>query len=117
MDNQTKEIVFLVQGSSPEPYKVRFIKSDQSFAAFCTCPAGQKGMHCKHRINILAGSIDAIVSDNTKEVATIKEWQIGTPIEEAIKSLTFIENEYLSAKRALTKAKKNLSKALRGKEL
>ncbi len=117
MDNQTKEIIFLVQGSSPEPYKVRFMKSDLFFAAFCTCPAGQKGMHCKHRINILTGSIDAIVSDNTKEVETIKKWLTGTPIEDTIKSLIFTENEYLSAKKALTKAKKNLSKALRGEKL
>jgi len=114
MGNQTKEIVFLVQGSNPEPYKIRFIKSDLIFSAFCTCPAGQKGMHCKHRINILTGSVNAIVSDNIEEVATIKKWLIGTPIEEAIQLFQSAEKECLSAKKASTKAKKNLSKALRG---
>ena len=116
MDNQTKEIIFLVRGSNPEPYKIRFIKNDLFFAAFCSCPAGKKGMHCKHRINILTGSVDAIVSDNIEEVATIKKWLIGTPIEEAIQLFKSTEKEYLSAKKASTKAKKNLSKALRGEE-
>ncbi len=116
MDKQTKEIVFLVQGSNPEPYKVRFIKNDHMFAAFCTCPAGMNGMYCKHRIDILAGSSDAIISDNLIEIATIKQWLIGTPIEDAIQSLMSTEKVYLSAKKALTKAKKDLSKALRGEE-
>jgi uncharacterized Zn finger protein len=47
---------FLVQGSAAEPYKVIFkLRDDKNLSAYCTCQAGQKGTHCKHRINILRG--------------------------------------------------------------
>ena len=114
MNNETKEIIFLVQGSNPEPYRVKFLKNDTFLAVYCTCPAGKNGMHCKHRINILMGLTDAIVSDNASEVKSIQKWLKGTPADEAIQSLISAEKEYLSAKKALTKAKKSLAKVFKG---
>jgi len=116
MDSPMKEISFLVQGSSPEPYKVKFRKSETSFTAHCSCPAGRKGTHCKHRIGILMGQTDRIVSKNISEVATVEVWLHGTHIESAIQALTSAEQEYALAKKALLKAKKNLSNALRGEQ-
>ncbi len=114
MNNKTKEIMFLVQGSSPEPYRVKFQKSTTSFTAHCSCPAGQNGMQCKHRLNILMGLTDAIISNNVNEVEIIQGWLANTPTDEAMQSLANIDKQYSSIKKALSKAKKNLSKAFRG---
>lgn len=114
MNNEVKEIVFLVQGSSPEPYRVKFQKSTASFTAHCSCPAGKNGMQCKHRLNILMGLTGAIISDNVNEVETIQGWLTGTPTDKAIQSLASIEKQYSSIKNALSKAKKDLSRAFRG---
>jgi uncharacterized Zn finger protein len=47
-----EEICFLVQGSAEEPYKVTFRKKGNNLSAYCTCPAGENGQYCKHRIEV-----------------------------------------------------------------
>lgn len=74
-------------------------------------------MHCKHRINILRGLTDAIISNNSEEVETIQVWMTATPIDKAMQSLAAVEKQYTSIKRALSKAKKDISKAFRGESI
>jgi hypothetical protein len=45
--------VFTVQGSSPEPYTITVNFNPLTIS--CTCQAGIVGMPCKHRIHILKG--------------------------------------------------------------
>lgn len=66
---ETRE--FLVQGSALEPYKVTFKKVGGNLSAYCTCPAGENGMYCKHRFNILEGSTKGIVSGNEADVQIV----------------------------------------------
>ena len=67
-DATEDSIVFLVQGSAPEPYHVLFRRRDRTnLSAYCTRPAGENGMYCNHRIHILQGLVDGIVSDNTAD--------------------------------------------------
>ena len=65
------KIEFLVQGSQVEPYIVTFSKHDDNFIATCTCAAGENGMYCKHRFNILSGIKSNIVSANLEDVNEI----------------------------------------------
>ena len=104
---------FLVQGSAPEPYKVTFCKEGANLYAYCTCPAGKNGQYCKHRFNIMAGSIKGIVSNNTDDVATVKSWLTGTDVEKAILQVTELENEVETLNRRLSAAKKTIAKAMR----
>ena len=68
----TQELVsFLVQGSAPEPYHVLFRRNGANLSAYCTCPAGENGMHCKHRIRILQGLAEGIVSENVADVQKV----------------------------------------------
>lgn len=105
-------IKFLVQGSSSEPYEVKFIKIEGKLNAYCNCPAGEKGTYCKHRINILSGSHEAIVSDNISEVKTIKDWLIGTQLEVTLAEYKEAEKAAETAKKRLSSAKKKLSKTM-----
>lgn len=81
------EITFLVKGSNPSPYEVKFTKSGNNLTALCTCPAGSFDMQCKHRVRILTGSIESIVSENEKDVGVILDWVRGTDVEAALANL------------------------------
>ena len=59
------ELTFQVKGSSAEPYDITFIKDGDSLTALCSCPAGQFGNFCKHRMAILDGNTKAVVSENS----------------------------------------------------
>ena len=109
-----QEITFLVQGSAPEPYEVSFVKrSEANLSAYCTCPAGENGKHCKHRSEILTGSVDGIVSDNLEEVQTVCAWMVGTDVEAALMETLQLEKEGDRIKKALAAAKKKLATAMR----
>jgi len=104
------ELVFLVKGSSPEPYEITIIKDDAGLTALCTCPAGTYGNFCKHRIAILEGKAGGITSDNAQEVATAVEWLPGTDVEEALLALRSAETA--KDKDAIFDAKRKLARAM-----
>jgi hypothetical protein len=106
-------IKFLVQGSAKEPYEVEFMKKDNNLTASCTCPAGENGIYCKHRFNIMKGLDIGIVSQNKSDAAKIKTWIAGTDVEMALIDVNEKEKISERAKRELSEAKKRLSKAMR----
>jgi len=98
---------FLVQGSETEPYKVRFSRDGNNLTARCTCRAGQVGTYCKHRLGMLEGKTDNIVSGNESEVAVVQSWLPGTDVEAAL-------NELREAKQRVEAAQKELKRELEG---
>ncbi len=108
-----EEICFLVQGSAKEPYRVTFRKKGNNLSAYCTCPAGENGQHCKHRMNILCGITSRIVSGNEARVQVITSWLPGTDVEMALIAVLDAEKQYEKAKLELSSAKKRLARALR----
>lgn len=107
-----EELVFLVKGSSADPYEVTFIKDGASLTAICTCPAGTYGNFCKHRISILDGKTKGISSDNVSKASTVVEWLSGTDVEAALLELRVAEKEADPEKTALNAAKRKLARAM-----
>ena len=107
-----EELVFLVKGSSADPYEVTFIKDGASLTAICTCPAGAYGNFCKHRISILDGKTNGISSDNVSKAPTIVEWLSGTDVEAALLELRQAEKDKDPEKTALNAAKRKLARAM-----
>lgn len=106
-------IEFMVQGSAPSPYKVKFtFDGVQNLNAYCTCKAGENGQYCKHRFSILRGEASAIVSKNLEDVAIVRSWLAGSDIEMAIHEVAEAEHNFDSARKKLTLAKKALVKAM-----
>jgi len=103
---------FFVQGSAAEPYRVTFKKESNNLNAYCTCPAGQNGMYCKHRFNILKGNTKGIVSDNQSDVAEVTSWLPGTDVEAAIKEVDLLEAEFARIKKQLSAAKKRVARSM-----
>jgi hypothetical protein len=69
-------------------------------------------MYCKHRIRILQGLIEGIVSKNTSDVEKVVAWLAGTDVEEALRTVCALEKEFERAKTALSAAKHVLSRCL-----
>jgi len=107
-------IVFLVQGSSPDPYVVSFAWSGTNLTAKCTCPAGRVGQHCKHRLAILRGLADGIVSPNHADVGRVRDCLPGTDVERAIFELAEAESQFEQAKRKLAGVKKKVVRVMSG---
>jgi hypothetical protein len=106
-------IIFMVQGSATDPYKVTFSKEGKNLTAFCTCPAGQNGQYCKHRFRILAGDPTGITSNNLEEVNTVASWLAGTDVEVALKQVKEAELVLRKAEMEVSKLKKILARAMR----
>jgi hypothetical protein len=109
-----EELIFYVQGSSAEPYKVVFIRrSKTNLSAYCSCPAGENGLYCKHRLEILDGNKKSVVSSNADDVIIVQSWLSGTDVEKTLFKIRDLEKESTRIKAALSSAKKELAKAMR----
>ena len=107
-----EQLEFLVKGSSADPYEITFIKDGESLTALCTCPAGQFGGPCKHRIAILDGKSGGITSDNADLVSTVTQWLAGTDVEAALTELRKAEATKECSKADLSALKKKLGRAM-----
>ena len=105
-------INFSVQGSVETPYEVSFIFDDLKLNAFCTCPAGNSGMACKHRLSILAGIATGVVSDNADQIPNVVMWLQGSEIEKSLAELAVAEAELEQAKKRVSVVKKKLSMSM-----
>jgi uncharacterized Zn finger protein len=109
-----EEIAFEVQGSAPEPYGVVFVRrSKTNLSAYCSCPAGENGLYCKHRFAILDGKKKNIISANADDVKIVQSWLPGTDIEKALFIVRDLEAQSAEIKKQLSSAKKDLAKAMR----
>jgi hypothetical protein len=106
------EIQFLIQGSAPEPYTVTFRKRGTKLNVFCSCPAGENRQYCNHRMRILSGMADGIVSGNLPEILVAISWVSGTTLESALNSLSEAQEQYETARRSLSAAKKRVARLL-----
>ncbi len=109
-----QKITFEVQGSATEPYEVVFVlRSPTNLSAYCSCPAGENGLYCKHRFAILDGIQKCIVSPNAGEVRIVQSWLPGTDVEQALLNTRNLEKEAAKIKKELSSAKKELARAMR----
>lgn len=105
-------IQFKVQGSAAEPYTTVFMRDGTNLTANCTCPAGQIGQHCKHRLRILSGDPAGIVGGHENEILMVRSWMKGTLVESALNNLAEAQRRFDEAKKELEKGKKKLARAL-----
>jgi hypothetical protein len=105
-------MVFMVQGSEIEPYRVTLEKADGNLNAYCTCAAGSNGQSCKHRFRILSGNPEGLIDSDLGDLGLAVDWVIGTDVETALRGLIAAEDNFEAAKKELAKAKKMLAQAL-----
>ena len=69
-------------------------------------------MSCKHRVRILRGLLEGIVSPNATDVTTVAAWLAGSDVETALHTIEELEKEAERIKKALSAAKKALAQCL-----
>jgi hypothetical protein len=85
--NMKQRLEFQVQGSAPLPYTVSFERVGDDLKTTCTCPAGQKGMYCKHRLSIIRGEFGTVVSANKDDLTLIPQLLKGSDVAAALENL------------------------------
>ena len=106
-------LIFKVQGSAAEPYRVTIDLDGDNLTAHCTCPAGAVGQYCKHRFGILAGKTDNVVSANTADVATAASWLPGTDVQAAMDALEDADAQKTYWTKQVSARKKAVARAMR----
>ncbi len=107
-----EELIFKVKGSSADAYELTFIKDGDSLTALCTCPAGQFGGLCKHRVAIIDGDSRSVCSDNADQAKKIVEWVVGTDVEAALSELRTAEKNKELSKDDIKALKKKVARAM-----
>lgn len=108
-------ITFYLQGSAAEPYEIVIGRSDGVPFALCSCPAGENGQHCKHRVGILLGEAALCEGLNSDDVASARAWLPGTALEVALLEVVAQEALVAKAQADLKAAKKRLANAMLGR--
>jgi uncharacterized Zn finger protein len=102
-----------IEGSTGTPYAVSLSREGDRLTTSCTCPAGDKGIHCKHRLALFAGDLTRVCGDTktnlAQEIATILA---GTGVEAALRALNAAEVDAKVAADRLRQAKKALDRAM-----
>lgn len=115
----TSQLKFLVQGLEKEPYQLVFTRTydDEQrpqLICECECIAAAHGDLCNHRLRILEGNTDCIVSNNQDQVAMVQQWLSGTDLEKAIAQLVDAEKLIDYAEQQLDAAKNQLGEMMAG---
>lgn len=109
-----QEISFSVKGSDPVPYEVTFLRESESkVLVLCSCPAGENGQYCKHRLAIIDGNSSAIVSGNLMQVPVVQGWLSGTALEHIITEYRELDAKATAIKNELSKVKKAMARIMR----
>lgn len=71
-------LVFQVQGSGKQPYKITAEGEGANFLMYCTCPAGRNGQpFCKHRRGLLYGEVTKVV-EGADLIAQLQKMALGS---------------------------------------
>lgn len=103
--------VFKIQGSADQPYVVAIEKSGDALHATCSCPAGQVGQYCKHRVALLHGVVDGIVDGDINAIAG---WLTGTRLEGLFHEIAALEDQQEALKKKISSVKKQLAREMAG---
>jgi hypothetical protein len=109
-----ERLVFEVQGSGAEPYRIVATRAGGRFRITCTCPAAKQGNHCKHRLGLLAGVVDGLVGGDPGDVSRLPAMMDGTPLPGLLTEFHSAADEFDAAKARFDKVKKKLNRALLG---
>ena len=98
--------------STGEVYQIELSRSGDNLTMTCTCAAGSKKTHCKHRLMILQCDFSDVDSGDTDQANTILQMLEGSDVEAAWAEVIRLEEEQKQLKNKLSAAKKQLGRAL-----
>ncbi|MHA7871905.1 MAG: hypothetical protein ACX939_06105 [Hyphococcus sp.] len=106
---------FSVMGENDDIYEVaieRALENTANLTALCSCGDAQHGNFCSHRYEIFEGDISNLVSDNLKDVQTLRDWIKGSDIEAAMQELSKAKTELKMAREKVAHCRKILARRM-----
>ena len=102
-----------IEGSTGTRYVASFIRVGDSLKTSCTCQAGERQMHCKHRLSLIDGDITKVRGNVPPDLAQqIAAMVNGTEVDAALLALASAEVEAKTASEKLRRAKKTLDRVM-----
>jgi hypothetical protein len=98
---------FFVFGSEGDIYQINFSQITGGVKVTCNCQAGQTGMFCRHRLQLLAGDFSEL-QDQSKieELNEVLNWEEFNEIKKNMTELYEVEKKIAELDRIKTKLKK-----------
>ena len=101
-----------ILGSTGTTYIATFTRTDDALHTTCTCQAGMKRTHCKHRLQLLSGDLSSVVDATDGLTEKLSELLQGTQVQFAIEALQAAELEAQAAESRVKQAKKLLDRVM-----
>ena len=109
----TDTIEVSIEGSTGAPYFASFSREGDSLKTACNCPAGEKRIHCKHRLALFAGDLSAVRGAvSPRLVEQLSAMVRGTQVEAALQELEAAEVEAKAAAERVKRAKRFLDRVM-----
>ncbi len=104
---------FKVLGSEGDIYEIGFTQSPEGLKVTCSCKAGQNGMFCRHRMQLLAGDFSELQDkEKVVELKAVLNWEEFNPIKKDIIELYEVQKKIDELDRIKSKLKKSVASAI-----
>lgn len=110
-----EQVRFEIQGSAPLPYVILFTHAEKEIIATCSCPAGENGLHCKHRLGILTGSPEICHGLSDAELTAVRSWLPGSRLAPILLEMAKADSLVAAAQKAAKSARKKVAAAMLGR--
>jgi hypothetical protein len=104
---------FRVKGQDPDAYEVVFEKAGDVLRVTCSCQAGNDGLYCEHRNNLIYGDTSNLLAGHS-DVKKIAEMMKGSKLMSAIEELYYRESELEEFKQSVLLLKKKVGRLCNG---
>jgi uncharacterized Zn finger protein len=109
------EIELLAKSTShpDEPYRVTFCLAGGILTVTCTCPAGEFGQLCKHKVSLALNDSKALFDLRQKDqLEQVSKWVKASSLPDLIGEVKRIEAELEDGKKRLKIAKAKTGKLM-----
>lgn len=95
-------------------YIVTFDRREDQKSLACTCPAGEIGRTCRHRLAFLRGDEKMLFDGSQRtELRRALDWVRASPFATLLRELDDAERAQADAKRAITKIRRQIESAMK----
>ena len=110
---QPNELAIEVEGSSGDIYQVKLYKTATGLKTSCSCQAGQKNIHCKHRLALFAGDFSHVRGNHPGNLDQLVVAMLqGSQLQTTLNTLAVAEQNALRATTELKRVKKSLDRVM-----
>lgn len=98
-----KKVAFKVAGESTgQEYELVAEPTNGGLRFTCNCPAGSRGLMCKHRQAIIDGDLTAVLAPDLSDMTMLQSWIKTSRISTLSLTIAALEDEIQAAKRRIS---------------